>query len=177
MLILRSLKSTGYMSRLLLVAFVILALAGCGIIPISKSPVEVPSESDSSALDACPATEAQWLTPPDDPAVSNAPAPNYYFVNEDRSIWANAWWLGDDEATLQAGNDGNKVGWFRPEGATLVINGKRLDKEDSAMEAQVPCCYPTRFQASGLIFPSGGCWEVIAQAESKELRFVVEVAP
>jgi hypothetical protein len=44
-------------------------------------------------------------------------------------------------------------------------------------QAHVPCCYPTRFQASGLTFPTAGCWEVTAKAAGSRLTFVVEVEP
>jgi hypothetical protein len=45
------------------------------------------------------------------------------------------------------------------------------------MEVHIPCCYPTRFQSSGLYFPTEGCWEVTAQAGESELVFVVRVEP
>jgi hypothetical protein len=95
-------------------------------------------------------------------------------VNEDRSIWASAYW---GEYHLRAGEEGNKVGWFRPAGAELEITGQRLDGEAPPLEAHASCCYPTRFQASGLYFPTEGCWEVIAKAQDKELSFVVRVEP
>jgi hypothetical protein len=69
------------------------------------------------------------------------------------------------------------VGWFRPTGAELEIAGRRLDGQSLPLDAHVPCCYPTRFQATGLIFPAGGCWEVTAKAKDSELSFVVEIYP
>ncbi len=69
------------------------------------------------------------------------------------------------------------MGWFRPEGASLKITGKRLDGQGPPLEAHVPCCYPTRFQATGLSFPTEGCWEVTAKAAKSELLFVVWVEP
>lgn len=127
------------------------------------------------AKESCPLTQAAWLKPPTDPAVLDEPAFGNYFVNEDQSIWASAWWTEGNEYSLQAGDKGNKIGWFRPAGAELVITGQRLDAEASPLEAEASCCYPTRFQASGLYFPTGGCWEVNAKADDKELSFVVWV--
>ena len=126
---------------------------------------------------ACGLTEPTWIKPPEDAAVSGTPEHGYYYVNEDRSIFASAWWYGQDEYYLQAGERGVKVGWFRPAGADLLISGKRIDAEAPPLEAHAPCCYPTRFQAAGLVFPTEGCWEITATAEDRELVFVVNVAP
>jgi hypothetical protein len=67
------------------------------------------------------------------------------------------------------------MGWFRPAGETLTITGQRLDAEAPPLEAEIPCCYPTRFQATGLYFPTEGCWEVNAAAAESELSVVVWV--
>jgi hypothetical protein len=126
---------------------------------------------------SCPISEPTWLLPPDDPAINNPPVYGYYFTNDDQSILASAWWTDEYEGYLHANENGIKVGWFRPEAARLQISGSRLDGWAPALEAHVPCCYPTRFQATGLTFPTEGCWEVTAKAEEKVLTFVVEVAP
>ena len=131
----------------------------------------------SGAQNVCPLTEATWIKPPEDSAVLNEPAFGYYFVNEDQSIWASAWWTENEEFPLRAGEEGNKLGWFRPAGAELVITGQRLDGDASTLEVDIPCCYPTRFQATGLYFPTEGCWEVNAKSGDRELSFIVWVAP
>ena len=135
------------------------------------------STPSNLAKDSCPLTDPIWIKPPEDAAVQNEPAFGYYFVNEDQLIWASAWWTEKEEYHLQAGEEGNKLGWFRPAGADLVITGQRLDAEAPPLEAEASCCYPTRFQASGVYFPTEGCWEVHAKAEDKELTFVVWVEP
>ena len=124
-----------------------------------------------------PLTEPEWLLAPDDPAINNSPAYGNYYVNEDLSIWASAWWTDSDEYQLTASEDGIKLGWFRPAGAELTITGLRLDAEVPALKAEIPCCYPTRFQATGLYFPTEGGWEVTAKADNKSLSFVVMVKP
>ena len=129
------------------------------------------------AKSACPLTEPVWETPPLDSAVQDEPGYGYYYINEDKSIWASAWWTEGEEYALRVSEEGAKVGWFRPAGAKLVITGKRLDGEAPPLEAHVPSGYPTRFQASGLRFPTEGCWEVSASARDKELTFVVWVEP
>jgi hypothetical protein len=148
-----------------------------------RTPGASPGESTSAGLSAgtsasaCPVSEPVWAKPPDDPAVQDPPAYGYYYVNQDRSIWASAWWTEDEAYRLRVSEEGVKVGWFRPAGAVLEIAGQRLDGQAPPLEAHVPCCYPTRFQATGLIFPTGGCWEVTAQAADSELSFVLRVEP
>jgi hypothetical protein len=95
-------------------------------------------------------------------------------VNEDSSIWASAYWPRE-EYPLRAGEEGNKMGWFRPAGAALEVTGRRLDGEAPPLEAEFPCCYSTRFQASGLYFLAAGCWEVAAKAADSVLTFIVKV--
>ena len=120
--------------------------------------------------------EPAWIQPPEDPAVSDLREYGCYFVNEDHSIQVKAWWEGQDENRLVPGED-IKTCWFQPAGVDLVITGQRLDTKAPPLEAQIPCCYPTRFQASGLYFPTEGCWEITAQAGDSRLNFVVEIEP
>jgi hypothetical protein len=154
-------------ARLLALSLWLLLLVACASASLA--------ESDSA--DICSVTEPVWAKPPEDSAVPGTPDFGHYFINEDESIWAAAWWTGQQADYLRAGEKGIKTGWFRPAGATLEITGQRLDGGASPLEASVPCCYPTRFQATGLSFPTEGCWQVTARAADSELSFVVEVAP
>lgn len=133
--------------------------------------------AEADTANSCPLTEPVWLKPPEDSAVLTPPELGHYFVNEDSSIWAGAWGATADGYHLLAGDEGNKMGWFRPAGETLTITGQRLDAEAPPLEAEIPCCYPTRFQATGLYFPTEGCWEVTAAAAESQLSFVVWVEP
>ena len=130
----------------------------------------------NAAASDCQVTEPAWAKPPEDSAVQDTPEHGYYFVNEDSSMWASAGWTKQEENYLRAGED-IKVGWFRPAGAELESTGQRLDGEAATLETHIPCCYPTRFQATGLVFPTQGCWEVEARAEDRKLSFVVWVEP
>ena len=135
------------------------------------------SPAEGFPTKACPVTEPVRAKPPDDAAVQGEPEVGNYYVNEDRSIWASAWWTETEDFPLRASEEGVKVGWFRPAGATLEITGQRLDGTGLPLEAHIPCCYPTRFQATGLYFPTPGCWEVTARAAESMLSFVVWVEP
>jgi hypothetical protein len=156
-------------------------LTGCAVLDTMisgkspKSPSAIPPESPLAG--DCPVTEPVWAKPPDDPAVQGSPEYGSYFVNEDRSIWASAWWTEKEAEPLRASEESSKVGWFRPAGAALEITGRRIDSQAPPLEADIPCCYPTRFQATGLIFLTEGCWEVTANAANRAISFVVAVAP
>lgn len=165
-----------------IITILLLAVSiGCtGAPPESATPaITLPaSPTESSPAEACPVTEPTWAKPPEDSAVDNPPAYGYYFLNEDRSIWASAEWARDAEyTTLRPGEAGIKVGWFRPAGAKLVITGRRLDGEEPPFKGQALSGYTTRFQASALPFPSGGCWEITATARESTLSFVVWLEP
>jgi hypothetical protein len=139
-------------------------LAGCGAVA-------------PSATVSCPVTEPIWIKPPEDAAIPDAPAFGYYYANEDRSILTSAWWWEQKDDPLLSTEEGIKLGWFRPAGESLEISGRRIDANAPALEADVPAGYPTRFQASGIYFPSEGCWEVTAKAGESRLAFVVWVEP
>jgi hypothetical protein len=127
--------------------------------------------SASTAKDppACAVTEAIQAKPPDDP---NADPFGYgpWQINQGRTIWAT--WGMD---RLKAGPKGNKVLWIRPAGTQITVSGRRLDATAPPMKATLPCCYPTGFQASGLHFPTAGCWRVDALAGTNKLTFVTRV--
>lgn len=141
-------------------------LPGCSTVTAEPKIVE-------NDPNTCPVTEPLWVMPPDDAAVSNEPAYGHYYVNENETMMAAAWW--HDDYFLEAGPNGNKTGWFRPAGETLTITGQRLDGDAPPMQSSVPCCYPTQFQATGLIFPTEGCWQVDATAADETLSFIVWV--
>lgn len=78
-------------------------------------------------------------------------------INPDGSIWA-------------------KLGWWRGVLGKLVISGRRLDASAPPLRADVPDGYGSRgFQATGLIFSSVGCWQVVGKVGSARLTFVVRV--
>jgi hypothetical protein len=105
--------------------------------------------------------------PPDDPGASSFASPGAtWFANDSRTLWA--WWWGKT-------SDGDyKVLWVRP-GQWLRVSGKRLDGESAPMRPDVPGGYFNTFQASGLYFPTSGCWQVDATASGQTLRFVVRI--
>jgi len=58
----------------------------------------------------------------------------------------------------------------------LLVTGTRLDGAAPGLTAEIPEGYGARgFQASALVFPTAGCWEVTATAGGRSLSFTTEV--
>jgi hypothetical protein len=69
-----------------------------------------------------------------------------------------------------------KLGWWREVEGRLTIEGERLDARAAPLRADIPAGYgPSGFQATGLIFPTRGCWKVVGRVGRARLSFVVRV--
>jgi hypothetical protein len=67
---------------------------------------------------------------------------------------------------------GVKLGWWREVAGSLRIGGWWLDARTAPLRADVPDGYGDRgFQATGVYFPTGGCWEVTGRVGSTSLTF------
>lgn len=130
-------------------------------------PAPVAAAANESAS-SCPVTKPVWDQPPDDPNADPF-GPALWHINDDRTMWvgvqpSRVWYTG-----------GEKVFWIRPAGSNLQVSGQRLDGDAEPLRVEIPCCYPTGFQVSGVYVPTPGCWEITATAGEHELRFVIEV--
>jgi hypothetical protein len=95
-------------------------------------------------------------------------------------LWTLLWPNGDILITQNPldpdGALGMKFPWWRGIRGQLTIEGRRLDTPAPPLTAHVPDGYgKTGFQASGLIFPTDGCWEIIGRVDGASLTFVVRV--
>lgn len=74
---------------------------------------------------------------------------------------------------------GMKFGWTRGARGPLNVSGRRLDEPARPLVLEAPNGYgDVGFQASYLIFPTPGCWEVTAQVGEREdsrITFVTKV--
>ena len=69
-----------------------------------------------------------------------------------------------------------KFGWWRGSAGRLTITGRRLDGEAPPLRARIPDGYGANgFQATALIFPTPGCWEVTGHLGDARLTFITEV--
>lgn len=74
------------------------------------------------------------------------------------------------------GSLGWKFPWWRAVRGRLTITGRRLDAHADPLRASIPGGYgETGFQASSVIFPNEGCWEITGRVDDADLTFVVEV--
>jgi hypothetical protein len=75
------------------------------------------------------------------------------------------------------GRLGMKFGWYRLTSGFLTITGRRLDAPAPPLSGQTfPGSYGlTGFNASGVIFPTEGCWQVTGRVGRVTLTFVTFV--
>jgi hypothetical protein len=84
--------------------------------------------------------------------------------------------LVDTKAVAADGSIEIKIPWNRGGRGELIIEGKRLDKPSPSLQAIVPAGYgETGFQATGLRFPTEGCWEIKGRVGNTTLNFVTLV--
>ena len=66
--------------------------------------------------------------------------------------------------------------WWRLRNGPLTITGNRLDGSAPPLRANIPDGYgDSGFQATSLIFPTPGCWEVTGSVGDSSISFVVDV--
>jgi len=110
----------------------------------------------SALADSCPVTGPLWIKPPEDSAIGGTPIEGYYFVNEDRSIWASAWWTGQEENYLYVKEDGFKEGWFRSRRSRVADHWSPSGWFIPTNESAYPLLLPNPLPSHKLILPHGG---------------------
>jgi hypothetical protein len=76
----------------------------------------------------------------------------------------------------RGGSISAKLGWWRAVPGRLTVQGERLDGPAPPLRAWVPTGYGrSGFQATGLTFPTVGCWRVVGSVAGLELELVVRV--
>jgi hypothetical protein len=74
------------------------------------------------------------------------------------------------------GSLGMKFGWRRGVSGQLEIEGRRLDAVALPLRSEVPSGYGDRgFQATYVIFPTPGCWEVTGRVGDAKVTFITRV--
>ena len=122
-----------------------------------------------AAFDPCPITHANGSQPPGSTFGSE--------FHGNGAIWVGVW--PSNVIVQEPGPNGSidaKFGWWRGVSGKLRIEGRRLDGPAPPLGSDVPDGYgDTGFQASGIVFPTEGCWEVTGRVGAASLTFVTLV--
>jgi hypothetical protein len=73
------------------------------------------------------------------------------------------------------GSIDQKVGWWRAGEGRITITGRRVDATAPPLRSHVPAGYGRGFQATGLTFPTTGCWRVTGSFKGAHLTYTVLV--
>ncbi|HKY53031.1 MAG TPA: hypothetical protein VJM08_01945 [Anaerolineales bacterium] len=123
-------------------------------------------------ITSCPLTTPNGNTPPNTP-----PSPNRH---GDDALWVDLWpenkILIEPKQMNVDGSISVKFGWYRGTRGQLTIEGRRLDAAAPPLQADILDGYgESGFQASGIRFPSEGCWEITGSVNDAKLTFVTLV--
>ena len=117
----------------------------------------------------CPVTLPNEKTYTGEPGVGG----NYWNEALSTGLWP------DGKVVIKVSGDGAlsmKFWWWRLVKGRLTIEGRRLDNPAPPLRSIIPDGYgEIGFQASGLVFPTPGCWEVTGRIGDKSLTFVTLV--
>ena len=150
--------------RLPVALLVLVIAAGCG----SPTPTTTPAV-------ACNPTQPNGDTPPGEDA-----SPSFYGNGRlyTSALWAGGAIVADPSFVGPDGSISMKFAWWRAPGVgapgDLQITGHERSTGASIL-ASIPDGYGQRFQASGITFPTEGCYEITARSGDAELTFVVKV--
>jgi len=126
--------------------------------------------------DGCPVTQPNGQAPP-----GETPRASHH---GNGLLWTTLWPEGTvffepDGPGQRSDLDGSlsmKWPWWRgADTGPLTIEGRRLDADAPPLGASIPDGYSFDFQATALIFPTPGCWEVTGAVGEATLSFVVRV--
>jgi len=123
---------------------------------------------------ACEPTLANGETP-----AGEDPSPRWYGNGRlYTGVWPNGEILADPRFIAADGSIGMKFAWWRAPGVgragDLQITGHEISTGVSIV-ASIPDGYGQRFQATGITFPTEGCYEITAQSGDAQLTFVTKV--
>jgi hypothetical protein len=154
--------------------------AGTGSSAATARPDAAQPPRQSAVPDAggCPATHPNPTGPR---GVSSALFFGWDASHGNGTLWVGGLWPGGvitagPEFTETDGSVSMKFGWWRAANGRLAITGRRLDAAAPPLRADVPDGYgDTGFQATGVTFPTEGCWQVTGRAGGSTLTFVTLV--
>jgi hypothetical protein len=176
--------------------FLVAILTGCESVQPSNSPaltIASPTEvGPSPTIGPAPfrSSEVSVADAAACPTTNGAPgpasiSPDHFFgwgsSFGNGQLWVGGLWpdgviTADPRFIDHDGNVGMKFGWWHTEPGKLQITGRRVDATAPPAVADVPDGYGTTgFQASGVTFPTEGCWEITGTVGASSLTFVTFV--
>ena len=157
-----------------------LACASSALALVHASALRAGSTSAAAQTMPCRVT-----IPPKDPA-SNPAGPSFNHGNNvirvslyrrNGKLIAGRLPGGGKMATINPdGSIDAKFGWWRVGRAKIRISGRRLDAAAPPLRAHVPDGYGPGFQATGLTFPTTGCWKVTGKYLKSQISFTLLVS-
>jgi hypothetical protein len=151
-------------------------LTGCG----AGQPAGPAAATTAGTVDAerCPVTLPRDVGPP---GVSPRDFFGWASSYGNGRLWVGGLWPSGvinagPEYVAKDGSVGMKFGWWRAAAGKLGITGRRLDAPAPPARGIASDGYgDTGFQASGVDFPTEGCWEVTGALPTTRLTFVTLV--
>ena len=155
---------------------VLLVLAGITLAALGEARTSADRRAGTSKT--CPVTVPNRMPPPSAARSALPPVPPVFHGNG--KVWVKLWPLGVIAArpvvVTANGSIDIKLPWWRKVPGRLTITGKRLDGQAPRLRSNIPAGYGTTgFQATGVIFPTQGCWKVIGRVGATRLVFVTLV--
>jgi hypothetical protein len=147
-----------------MVAFLVLVITvGCG----GPAPT-------ASSLAVCVPTQPTGGTPPgENPSSLVYTNGRLYTI-----LWPNGEILATPDVVEPDGTIDMKFPWWRAPGVgaagDLQITGHEINT-GATISASIPGGYGQRFQATGILFPTEGCYEITAKSGDALLTFVTKV--
>lgn len=146
--------------------------------PAESSPPPATATRKVTMADAkaCPVTRPSRFDPP--PGVEHEVLFGADFSYGNGQLWVGGLWptgiiAAEPYLVEPDGSIGIKLGWYRVASGELTITGRRTDGPAPPAWADVPSGYgDSGFQASGVHFPTEGCWEITGTVGSASLTFV-----
>ena len=183
-------------SALSVLAIAAIALTACSTISVVPSSTPsghagptfaATSSPVVSAFPVVPVTMADAASCPrtlGTPAPESIPGGQFFGAGSsfgNGKLWVGGLWpdgiiLGDPSFVGADGAVSMKFGWWRVEPGKLAITGKRLDAPAPPASGDAPDGYgDVGFQASGVRFPTEGCWAITGTVGGTSLTFVTFV--
>jgi len=138
----------------------------------SVGPAGRPTAPATGETEACTPTIPTTERPPAD--ANTASFASRWYRSADRKIWVGLAGTG----IWYAGAGANKALWVKAPGMQLQVEGHRLGDPASALVAEIASGYEgADYQASGLRFPTPGCWHIAPRTAQSVLQATVNIYP